>query len=74
MRRKNAVVIDPTYVRAEIEANPVWELAYTLSEIMNDDAPMGWCKYIFPAECLLAAYDIKPRGSSVTSTPPIKDR
>lgn len=50
---------DPTYVKAEIEANPEWELAFTLSEIMNDNAPIGWSKYCLTAKCLLAAYEIK---------------
>ena len=27
---------DPTYVKDEIEANPAWDLAFTLSEIQND--------------------------------------
>lgn len=50
---------DPTYVREEIESNPVWDLAFVLSEIRNDNAPIGWSKYIMDAECLLAAFDIK---------------
>jgi len=50
---------DPTYVRADIQANPIWNLAWALSEIMNDDAPIGWGKYIFVAECLLKRYEIK---------------
>jgi len=50
---------DPTYAKDEIEANPVWQLAFSLSEIENDNAPLGWGDYIFAAECLLAAYDIK---------------
>lgn len=50
---------DPTYVRSEIDANPEWELAFILSEILNDGAPLGWGKYIGPAKCLLAAYDMK---------------
>jgi hypothetical protein len=50
---------DPTYVKAEIDKNPVWELAFTLSEIKNDNAPIGWSKYIFLAECLLATYKIE---------------
>jgi hypothetical protein len=52
---------DPTYVKTEIEANPVWELAWTLSEIMNDGAPIGWSKYIFAAECLLHNYTVTRR-------------
>jgi hypothetical protein len=50
---------DPTYVKDVIQANPIWELAFSLSEIMNDNAPIGWSKYIFPAECLLAHYEMK---------------
>lgn len=52
---------DPTYVRKDIEANPVWQLAFSLSEIQNDNAPIGWGKYIWIAECLLANYDIKKK-------------
>ena len=37
---------DPTYVRADIGANPKWELAFLLSELDNDNAPIGWGKYI----------------------------
>lgn len=53
---------DPTYVKAEIDANPVWELAFALSEIENDNAPIGWGRYISTASCLLANYDIKRKG------------
>lgn len=54
---------DPTYVKSEIEANPVWELAFTLSEIQNDNAPIGWSKYIPTATCLLGNYEIKRKTS-----------
>lgn len=50
---------DPTYVRTEIDAKPEWQLAFSLSEIMNDAAPIGWGNYIGTAKCLLANYDIK---------------
>ena len=50
---------DPTYDRKQIDANPVWQLAFLLSEIQNDNAPLGWGKFIWPAECLLANCDIK---------------
>ena len=50
---------DPTYVRENIEANPEWKLAYVLSEIKNDNAPIGWSQYIPTARCLLAHFDIK---------------
>lgn len=50
---------DPTYNKTEIKSNPEWELAFSLSEIMNDNAPIGWIRYISTAKCLLANYDIK---------------
>jgi hypothetical protein len=53
---------DPTYNRDKIDANPVWQLAFSLSEIMNDGASIGWGKYIHVAECLLANYDIKRKA------------
>jgi hypothetical protein len=37
---------DPTYDRAAIDANPVWKLAFHLSELHNDNAPIGWSAYI----------------------------
>ena len=49
---------DPTYDKEQIEANPTWDLAFVLSEIQNDDAPLGWSRYISTAKCLLAAFDI----------------
>jgi len=50
---------DPTYDKALIDANPEWQLAFSLSEIDNDNAPIGWSKYLYMAECLLNNYDIK---------------
>lgn len=50
---------DPSYETEKINADPVWELAFTLSEIMNDNAPIGWGRYIFVAKCLLDTYEIK---------------
>lgn len=55
---------DPTYDREQIDANPEWELAFVLSEIMNDGAPMGWGRYISVAKCLLASYEIKRKPRS----------
>jgi hypothetical protein len=52
---------DPTYVQERIQADPTWALAFALSEIMNDNAPIGWSRYIGPAECLLAKYEIKEK-------------
>lgn len=53
---------DPTYDKTEIEKNPEWRLAFILSEIMNDGAPIGWSKYRGAAVCLLAAYDMTPKS------------
>jgi hypothetical protein len=53
-------VSDPTYNRDEIAKNPEWQqLAFDLSEIQNDNAPIGWSKYIFVAKCLLGLYEMK---------------
>ena len=51
---------DPTYVKEEIDANPEWRLAFLLSELMNDDAPIGWSKYISVARSILKYYERKP--------------
>lgn len=51
--------MDPTYDIREIEKNPEWDVAFVLSEIYNDDAPLGWSKYIDAAKCLLATFEIK---------------
>lgn len=56
------MALDPTYVKTEIAANPEWDLAWVLSEIMNDNAPIGWGKYIWVATCLLGAFEIKRKS------------
>jgi len=53
---------DPTYDKDLINSNPAWKLAFVLSEIMNDDAPIGWGSYIYAAECLLCIYDTSLKG------------
>ena len=57
-------MLDPTYVKEEIKKRPEWELAFSLSEIMNDNAPIGWGKYIYVAKCLLNFYDIKQKEAA----------
>ena len=47
---------DPTYVRAQIDANPAWRLAWRLSEVDNDNAPIGWSRYIGLASWLLQTF------------------
>ena len=51
-----------TYNMEEINKNPVDELAFTLSEIMNDNAPIGWTRYRGHAQCLLDNYEIKRKS------------
>lgn len=41
---------DPTYDKRDIEANFTWRIAFMLSEYYNDNAPIGWGKYIPIAE------------------------
>ena len=52
---------DPTYDMQEIKKNPAWHVAWVISEIQNDKAPIGWSKYIFDAECLLKHFSIEER-------------
>ncbi len=40
--------IAPT--QSELDRNGVWQIAFTLSEMVNDNAPLGWEKYIPLAE------------------------
>lgn len=50
---------DPTYIKSEIDANLIWELAFYLSEIQNDIALIGWSKYISIAQMILDNYEVK---------------
>ena len=55
---------DPTYQIDEIKANPVWHIAWLLSEMRNDNAPLGWSRYIADAECVLRHYDVTRKADS----------
>jgi|GEM_PF-6931534 len=55
------MAIDPTYQMEIINANPIWKLAFWISEITNDNAPLGWHKYIFLATCILNKYELKEK-------------
>lgn len=50
---------DPTYVTAEIKKNPVWHAAWVLSEIYNDNAPIGWGRYISTAKRMSEIFKTK---------------
>jgi len=54
-------VNDPTYVKEDIDRIPAWKLAFFLSEIDNDNAPIGWGRYIQMAEFLLRKYKIEEK-------------
>jgi hypothetical protein len=48
-----ATFSDPTYNRDEIDANPVFKKAFELSELKNDNSPLGWGDYIPEAKKIL---------------------
>lgn len=45
--------------------DPIEKLAFEMSEIDNDNAPIGWASYKHLARWMLAKYDLveKPRGA-----------
>lgn len=53
---------DPTYIKAEIEANLLWHLAWVMSELRNDSAPIGWSRYLPDAEELCHVFKIAARN------------
>ena len=55
-------MLDPTYVKEEIENNLEWNLAFVLSEMLNDSAPLGWSRYIWIAKALMKKFEIKENG------------
>lgn len=59
MRFKDTPMPDPTYDRAEIDSDPVWKAAFIMSECFNDDAPIGWSKYIPVAHFVIALSSMK---------------
>lgn len=48
---------DPTYDHEVIRKNPIWNEAFILSEVLNDNAPLGWGRYVYAAEELALAQD-----------------
>lgn len=46
---------DPTYIKAEINSNPVWKIAWVLAQCKDDGAPIGWSKWIWVAEEIIKA-------------------
>lgn len=52
---------DPTYVKAEIDAKPEWKEAFRLSELYNDNAPIGWSQCIGMTEAEAKTLYLPPR-------------
>ena len=50
---------DPTYERDLINSNQVWKLAFIISEFINDNAPIGWGRYILLASHLINKYGVE---------------
>lgn len=60
---------DPTYQQAEIEANPEWHIAWLLSEMRNDNAPIGWGAYLPDARLILQHYEVERKPGT-----PVEER
>lgn len=58
LRLRGIKMDDPTYIKQEIDANPLWKLAFRLSEMFNDNAPIGWGSYILLAKWLFDNYTL----------------
>jgi hypothetical protein len=56
-------MMDPTYNKELIESTLLWHIAFILSEMSNDDAPIGWSKYIPTAKVILENFDVRPKKS-----------
>lgn len=59
---------DPTYIKVQIEANPIWKFAFWMSEMDNDEAPIGWGRYIPLATWILNKYELRDKNDGQTST------
>lgn len=58
---------DPTYVKSQIDDNPVWALAFRLSEVDNDAAPVGWFRYCHLARWLLATFELLEKTQELSA-------
>lgn len=45
---------DPTYDPEVLRTNGVWQIAFVISEMVNDAAPVGWSRFIPLANQVLA--------------------
>ncbi len=56
--------MDPTYDKEQIKTKPEWYIAWILSEMRNDTAPIGWGKYRPDARAILNEYDVTRKGAT----------
>jgi hypothetical protein len=61
---------DPTYDPDEIESNPVWQLAFSMSELDNDVAPIGWITYAPLARGILDNYHVTKKEDDLDTPDP----
>lgn len=50
------------FEKEKIESNPMLQLAWDLSQIIDDLAPIGWWRHKMTARCLLSGYEMKRKG------------
>jgi len=50
------------YEQDKINSNPKLELAWSISQILDDNAPINWWKHKSLATCLLANYKIEKKS------------
>jgi hypothetical protein len=58
---EEAVVEDPTYNKEKIDQDPVWKLAFWMSEIDNDNAPIGWSRYTILSRAILNKFNLEEK-------------
>lgn len=63
---------DPTYVMEEIDKKPTWKIAFLISEVLNDFAPIGWGEYIYLAEVLQENFTILAHNPDTGAVGPVE--
>lgn len=53
---------DPTYDKKAIDADELWKLAFWMSEVHNDYAPIGWSRYIPLARLVNERFSARTAG------------
>lgn len=55
---------DPTYNKNMIDTDPIWKLAFEMSEMDNNYAPLGWGQYIHLATLIFSKYELRKKLTS----------